>query len=246
MASQDRVVKMVERLNFDHDVDVLTLVKTKEDILISEKNFIGKCNAFIPVKAINYYSPLRKPIGLIYFIANLLLGISKREFYWGNFISSRKISRIILKNKYDIVQVEHWYQYSVLNVGKQFTKVISSHDVLFKKKEKELENEFDSQIPFFYKRELKKYKSSEINAMKLADINLTISLDDKLYFEQYFGLNNLLYVPIGQNIEYFSKFPSAMEENNILFYGNLSSLQNIEAFKRLFYQILPLVRLEIP
>jgi glycosyltransferase involved in cell wall biosynthesis len=243
MASQDRVITMAKTLAKDHTVDIITLVRSARDVELSAIELKKFCHAYYPVFAKNSAFLKRKIQGLLYILSYIFFGYAKRYFYWGGRTTTRWIIRIIIENQYDIVQIEHWYQGRIFDyLGNEAIKVLASHDLLFEKKKLEYMHKFGNKIPLLRRRELKKYETLEKGFLRKADVVMSISNQDRIKLEKISPLNRHITIPIGQDVEFFNGFPIHPDPKVILFYGSLSSEQNVLACERLFYSIFPKIK----
>jgi len=248
MASQVRVIDMVKRLSQDHVVDVATHVKDKHSLSVSIEKISRICNKYHPIFPINYTtnSIHKKLIGGLYLLSYYLLKSSSRYFYWSSKKSIKQLRNLIDVNKYDIVQVNHWYQADVFKgLNDDIIKVIDTHDILYQKKKLYYKKQYGEIIPFFKRRELNHYEHSEKRALESCNILISISSSDELWFKKKFLDTKNVLISTGQDIEKFKAYPKKTEKNTILFYGAMGSQQNIDAFFRFYNYILPLVREKI-
>lgn len=243
MASQDRVVTMARALSKDHMVDIISLVRSSKSVELNEKELKNVCHKYYPVFAKNTTFLKRKIQGLLYGLSYLFLAYSKRYFYWGGKTTSRLIAGIIRDNQYDIVQVEHWYQGRIFDyIGSKVVKVLAAHDLLYEKKILEYTHKFGEKIPLLRRKELKKYEALEKGFIHQADVVMSISNQDRLKLEKISPSNRHITIPIGQDIAFFKEYPVQPDHRTILFYGSLSSEQNILACERLYSLIYPKIK----
>lgn len=249
MASQDRVINMVKRLSRDHSVDITTCVRNDEEVRESEKELKNICRRFYPVHSLNpsgsFFS--RKYHGLRSFVYFYLLGQPARYYYWGNDELIKRISGVILKNRYDIVQVEYWYQSGLFRrLGPGILKVIDTHDILYEKERLRVQDRFGAKTPYFISRGLRVCERMERASLKSADLLISISKSDYDTIRSIApATDNMLTYP-GQDISYFEKYKGGCAGDMVLFYGGMNSGQNIKAFFRLWNNILPLIKMRMP
>lgn len=251
MASQDRVYKMAKRLAQDHTVDVAAIVTSSNELEMSKKNLNNCTNNFYPIFSLNFNKNkmLRKLIGAYWFLNYLLFGIPLRHFYWGHRKIIKQIKHIVDRNNYDIVQVEYCYSGNIFNIiPKDAYKIIDTHDVLFEKKEKEYNYIYGKKWSHFRKKEFNEYKKIEIDITRSTDIVISLSEHDKDVFESLAPNSKHILIPTGQDIGFYKNYPKKNRNKGpvILFYGGIGSKQNTEAFFRLYENIFPLVKSEIP
>lgn len=249
MASQHRVFDMLKTLSLYHEVHFMSFVKNKKDKQDTTDKIIKICKKYIPIIPINYESSFikKKIIGLKAFLSFAFMRNSLRQFYVSNdFILDQLISYL---NSYDfdIIQIEYWYNYKLFKkLPKKAYKVIDSHGILFKKKEKEYNKLFNMKTSFLKIRELNQYRLSEINAIKDSDLFISISeLDDRFINQNFKKLNSII-IHTGQNLKLFEDYNIEQFGDTILFYGGMDSKQNYFAVIRFIEKILPHVKKQIP
>ncbi len=243
MASQDRVVTMAKALAKYHEVDIITLVRSDRDAELNSIELENVCHAYYPVFAKNTTFLRRKIQGLLYILSYIFLGYAKRYFYWGGKTTTRRIIKLIRENQYDIIQIEHWYQGRIFaSLGSKIIKILASHDLLFEKKKLDYAHQFEKKIPLLRCRELKKYEALEKSFIRQADIVMSISNQDRVKLEKISPINRHITIPIGQDISFFKDYPVQPDPKTILFYGSLSSEQNIIACERVYRLIFPKIK----
>ncbi|MFQ6082773.1 MAG: glycosyltransferase family 4 protein [Candidatus Aminicenantia bacterium] len=241
---------MIKTFFKEHIVDVVTYISSKKQLEESKKKLIGVCHNFYPILV-----PNRKEnkLGRFYYRLNYEIQrkvnhISSRFFYRSMPKLIKQIAEIAETNRYDIVQITHWYQGELFN--KLFYKPffsIDTQDVHFDKKEKELKSKYGNKISKSHSLELEKYKKQELKYTGLADLIISISSNDKIFFENYFPTKKHILIPSGVDLEHFNNVKKNYSQNKtILFYGGMGSKQNINAFYRLWEDILPIIKNKIP
>jgi glycosyltransferase involved in cell wall biosynthesis len=249
MASQDRVIHMIKRLSRDHTVDVVTHVRDDIELNESRKNLKEICRNFYPLPAINptnsrfkrYFHQARY---LLYFY---LFGTSRRHYFFANKGSTRRIIEIIDKGDYDIVQIEYCFQFNIFkHTGPDVFKAIDTHTLLYEARLRLAQDKYGDNIPFFQKRELKKYGESEIEALKTADLVICISQGNYEKLKEMSPDNDNIIIYTGQDIDYFKDYETKPEKNTIVFYGNMGAPFNVSGFFRFRGRILPLIKEKVP
>lgn len=251
MASQDRNYKMIIRLASDHRVEFAAVVRSRAEVDLSRNILQPKGIRFHSIRALNFGGKtLANKLRAARWYANhLLSGYSSRYYYWGHRSIIQQLREIVLSGNYDVVQVSGWYCGDVFgHVPTGIVKAIDTHDVLFEKKEKVYLAEHGHRIPFFKKRELARDQAEEIRITRLADIVISLSEHDKRTFEALAPRSRHILIPSGQDIDYYKDYPRPDEpaDPEVVFYGCLSSPENVLALSRLYRRILPLIREKIP
>ena len=242
MAFQDRVLKMTQVLSETHQVDLVVLYQTEEEKKIHEKKLPSICNKYYLLPKPNRNFLQRKFFGFISLIIQKLFNIPGQMIYpnWPSI--QRKIKRIIKQNQFDIIQIETWWQCSLFKQANEYVlKVVDTHDVMYEKRELELKHKNSvlskKDIAF-----IKNYKKQELKNTNIADVIISISEHDLDVFKNHYPPKKHLYIPIGQDIEYFSNYSKKDDGKTILFYGSMGGEQNIIGFWRLYEKIYPQIK----
>jgi glycosyltransferase involved in cell wall biosynthesis len=247
MASQDRIIEMAKRLSKDHKVDLATVISNDEELEKSQKNLKGICSNFYPIKKINPSDSIirRKYYGLNFLLYNYLFALPKVYFYNRHYYE--QIVRLQEQNNYDIIQAEYWYLGGVFqHIDNKVYKVIDTHDIAITIESLAFRKKYGQELPYFKKRELAKFEELEVKCLRLSDLLISITQDDYDQLTTISPDNDNIVIPTGQNIEYHLIDNPDPEPKTILFYGSMLSDQNIQAFFRLWNDIFPLVKEEIP
>jgi glycosyltransferase involved in cell wall biosynthesis len=250
MANQVRIIEMAKFLAREHSVDVITLVKTKNQRTISSQE--SKSLPF-RIHLINVINPSWNPLkivwhGIIFRLLNYFTGLSSREYYWSHPKIRKKILEIAGRTGCDIIQTEYWYPASVFSFFAAGTvcRVIDTHNVMAEKKVLELKGKYGDNIPGYQKRELERYTLREKEVLGSADLLIAISSADQQRFFNIVPDKPQIVIPTGQELDQFTSYPVSPGNHTILFYGGMGSDQNIVAFFRYWKRILPLVRNSVP
>ena len=242
---------MIARLALDHEVEFASQIRTTQEIGLSKEKLEPLGVRFRAVRALNYRKTrlARKILGVRWYVHYLLFGQSSRYFYWGHRVIIRQLRDIIHIDNYDIIHVSGWYCgdiFSHVSDGK--IKVIDTIDVLFEKKEKEYLARFGKRLPFFRSRELHRDRAEELRITRLADVVISISDHDKKVFETLVPQSQHILIPMGQDIDFYKNYPRPVEsyDPEVVFYGSLSSPQNVLALCRLYRKIFPLIKEKVP
>jgi glycosyltransferase involved in cell wall biosynthesis len=249
MASQDRVIKMLQRLAEDHIVDFAFIYRDQFQLKSTLANLKLTCRKVFPIKALNpidsqlkrkYYAVISRIYEFIF--------LHSREFYY---LSRSKYQKILIdivnKNDYDIVQVEFWYAGQVFKYfPSSIFKVIDTHMIAFEEKQLYFKKKYGNNIPFRKKLFLKRIKKMETEMLDLADMNIAISSSDLQELSKNCPGKTSILIPMGQDIDSSKNFKVKPIENTILFYGSMGGKQNIFAFFRFWNNIYPIIIQKIP
>jgi glycosyltransferase involved in cell wall biosynthesis len=246
MGSQIRMFGLIQQLSQDHCVDVITKVPSRKYL---DGEYFQKikeiCNEYRPILAPNKENFFKKAYYKIKRYINERENIPDILFYY----LIRKFQQQLIKfahaKKYDIIISEYWYLcffYDKLTYRPYL--VLDSIDVNFEKFRLELkaQNRWEKSIKIF-----ERYKEFELEFTRLNDLIISVSEYDLQFFKKMFPQKEHLKISIGQDISSYLTFKSeGNSKNTLLFYGSMSSVQNVKAFFRLYNRILPKIKLRIP
>ncbi len=247
--SQVRTINLIKRLSQDHEVDVATICRSPKEIEASREGLKEFSNNFHPIEPQNPKTNLlkRKYHGIKFKLLYWLFGVSKRYASLNSGKVVGQLKAIIEKNKYDILQVEYWYWGGMFpRLPKEVFKVIDSHAMVEENMETFNKKQEKGPAAFFRMREYKKSIKLQYDCFRNADLVLNISKRGNEILKEHEPDMNGMVVPIGQEIERFSGFPTAPEKETIMFFGSMGSQQNTRAFHRLYNKIVPLIKEKIP
>ena len=250
MASQDRLINMIERLAQDHIVDVVTYVKDNRQLAESFAKVPALCNRFFPITTINArHKKVRSRVhALRFYLARKLNHTPVLYSHYTHRHYFSTLDRIVQQGDYDIVQMEYWFAASYLGrLPATCFKVIDTIDIMFDKKRQELRRQYGDTFAVAQQKELARYKELEIEALGCADLHIAISKADLQVLDELHPTIDKILVPSGQDVEYFGRHTvTSHRPHRILFYGSMGSDPNIQGFFRFWNTILPLVRRQCP
>ncbi len=251
MGNQVRIRFLTEELSKKHSVDLITLEDSKNYVM-HDTHYKKICHKHYPIIIPNNKNNL---VGRVFYslgrrLMYVFWGIPSQYYYSSLPQIQRKIHTIIHKNDYDVIQFEYWFMGKFIKKLKRerYLVVIDTHDICHEKTEKELRAKYGNYSNRrFAQRGILMEKELEHYYINRCDVIISISRSDQLYFENNFPQKKILYIPIGMDLRDFLRSP--MVKNNkptILFFGNLGSFQNINAFFELWTKIFPRIKKEIP
>lgn len=82
--------------------------------------------------------------------------------------------------------------------------------------------------------------------IEASDLLLPLSKRNQDEFMKIAPHKPMVLIPDGSDVECYSSFPVKPDPNTILFYGAMSSPQNINAFKRFYKKIYPTLKMRFP
>lgn len=244
--NQMRTNNMIRVLCKYFNVDLATTVKSKDELIHSQKameNYGGKFLCIGSLKPSNNIFKKRfiqTTERLLYY----LIGVDA-EVFESSLIKNRVIN-LIKENNYDIVISNYWEGSLFFSDLKGIYKILDPHYAV----EENIEILNSNNLPIFKKiferRKLKRNHKLEKIAIENSDLILPLSVKTFNIFKKNFPYKDLLLIPDGTDVDYFSNYPTQPDEKTILFYGAMGSKQNVHAFFRFYNKILPFIKRLIP
>ncbi|MGB1002879.1 MAG: glycosyltransferase family 4 protein [Salibacteraceae bacterium] len=179
----------------------------------------------------------------------LLKGLWSENNYIVSRFNDEKFASVISnnldQNEYDLIVFEGTYTAVYVDLVKKKSKAITlmrSHNVEFQLWEDRLFAEPSSFKRFVLKSSVKQLKDFELSELKKFDVVATISMNDKAYFNSYFGLNKTIYVPFGISLPDETVVIDDDAENKIVFLGALDWEPNLIGLNWFLKEVWPLIR----
>ena len=245
--NQVRTLHMAKNLITKFDVEVVTPVKDDDDLEKSIAGFIKTGIVFHPLKSLKPSSDLLKKRfyqvmeRVNYYLFGTDLGFTTGKRY------GRSIIRLIRDNNYDYVISNYWEVSDFFRkIPSNTVKILDTHYAVKENLEVFRKNGYKTGIPFFKNRELEKSLAFEKRIARASDIILSLSLKCYSLFSNDFPDKKHLLIADGNDVEHYASVENKPEGNVILFYGSMSSPQNVGAFKRAYKFILPLIKQKVP
>lgn len=249
MMSQVCIINRIKGLHRDHDVDVAAICRSREAVQACKEGLKDSCHNFYPLEPMNpeYKRLARKFYGMIHLLGFYLLGLHKNYFVQNSGKIHRQIMELVDRNKYDIVHVEYWYLGNIFNrlPGGTF-KAISSHALVEENREAYERTAGSWIVKRFHSRMYKKSIRLQHRSHGAADLAIAISRRGREIIQEKCPGTPTFYLPIGMDVTHFSSYPTAPEQNTLIFYGAMGNQQNSHAFNRLWKKVFPLIREKLP
>ena len=245
--NQVRTLHMIKSLSRFFDIDVLTPVVSIEESSLSRQKFSDLGINFSELKSKKHRSNIirkrwRQVVERIHYYA---LGTDKGFVAGKSF--EKEILTFIKKSRYDYIISNYW---EISDFFRQINdcgiKILDTHYAVKENIEVLAGKGYYNSSSFFKNRELKNSLKSETEIIQASDIILSLSSKCYSIFLKDHPLKKHILIPDGNDINYYSPAFGEPEPDTILFYGSMQSLQNIGAFKRLYHEILPLIKIHVP
>lgn len=238
-----RTYNLLRRISDHHEVWLACLLDGA-DYHLSLAHLEEFCRG-VEVAVIRAQHPLVHLPGLIWYA---LVGRPLELKFVHSEELARKIHRLVLKEKFDIIQIEHSFMAMYLDAIPQMSEsksILTFHNVTWK--------QFDT--IFRYERRLilkirhwifsKMMRKWEPNFAQRFNRCITVSEVDKELLKNTNPSLHIDIVPNGVDVKDYQLLPRQFNSRTLLFIGKMSYLPCIDAALYFYEEILPLIRLAV-
>lgn len=245
--NQMRTHNMMRVLSSEYVVDLATTANDEEEqkqSLLKMQEIGGKYIYLGTVKPKNNILKKR----LIQLLERVNYYLSGRDFeVTSNKFLEKKILEAVNAGSYDAVISNYWESslfFLKLNGG--IKKILDPHYSVAENFDVLAKNSTGGLNRFFELRRLNKNKELEQRVIEASDATIPLSQRNFDEFDKIDGGKPKVLVADGNDLDYFFEYKPEPDPKTILFYGAMSSKQNVEAFFRLYNNILPELKKKIP
>ena len=239
-----RIYNIFKKLSKNHRVYLLynnTSQNNQESLAVIEKSGIFKdCTPLnLPESSL-----IDRAIGLMFSDSKLF---SKIGYFKFKEDVKNKVSEIVKKNKIEVIHSHDLFVSLLLSDFNAIPKLLDptdSHALYYKRELRSLQNPID-----FFTKFLRfiAMRRGENRLLKKFDVTTVVSPIDQKYLKKLDKDANIMVIPNGVAVDYFSPIKSVKEDYpSILFSGTLNFSPNIDAIFYIHNKILPLIRAQIP
>lgn len=237
-----RVMYLLESLSKRFEVDLVCNVQEKEQLKYIPviQKYCKRVEAHLTP---NRKSPFHRLFFKTFFLFSYLFKGTPSHLFYSSLPETRKrIKNLIKKINYDVFFFEYWFwDKSIIQSCKGF-RIIDTNDVQFLRETNIKMHLTKNHLKHFVKYQLKRYQNLEIDHMKLFDLIITTTEQDKKTFMEYLGKEKKYIVTsTGVDIRYFSPREKKTQDDLIIFYGAMNGHINIDAVLYLYQKIMPLI-----
>ncbi|MEW6506966.1 MAG: glycosyltransferase [Bacteroidota bacterium] len=244
--NQVRTHNMMRVLSESFVVDMATSINSKTELTLSEEQiskFGGKFYSLGSLKPKNNLL-IKRSVQLGERIAYYLFGTDPELFQ--HYFYRKRILELIHTNKYDIVISNYWENSLFFkSLSSNVYKILDPHYAVEENFEVASAQNYSGIKRFLENRRLVKNRKNERTVVENSDLILPLSQKTFSIFNKLNPDKELLLVADGNDLDHYFAYPRQAEENTILFYGAMGSKQNINAFFRFFYNVLPVIKKHI-
>lgn len=248
---------LIKHLAHDHDVLLVSLVRSGENTLIAEVEELGVSVAAIPF-ADTQISGFDRLALLATRTASFLRGVVSGyphyvQKYWSKDISEQ-ILKIASEFKPDAVQIEYLQMALYARDLKRARKagsntlpriILNSHELGSVPRHRRAARATFIPSRWWYRKEASQWVNLQVAACHWADRILCVTEEDRLLYEAMGG-SNLLTVPLGMDLEAVKPDRQQTQPPSCLFVGSFNHRPNVLAADLLINDIWPRVREQFP
>ncbi len=238
-----RTGKILEHLNRQFSITVISNVESPQDDQYVPK-MKNLCNKFIPVPWIE-----TKRYTLKWYLEILRKSFSIYPVTMLNDYSPELEEAVLneLENEsYDLAICD--FMQSTLNFRKvkNIPILLFQHNVEAAISQRHMQRSWDPLSKIFWWLQFRKMFYHEKKQCSRFDAVIAVSEEDKLKFENWYGLKNVWTIPTGVDTEFYSPNGKIIEENRIVFVGAMDWLPNDDAVQYFLEKIFPLIQQNEP
>jgi glycosyltransferase involved in cell wall biosynthesis len=220
-----------------HEVTLLAMNTTKHPVAVN------KVRAEMPHYKAVYHTRLDNEVKPLHAFLNLFSSDSYNISRFDNQAFGHKLSSILKKQDFDVVQLESLYLAPYIDIIRSNSKasiVLRAHNVEHEIWQRMSENESVSLRRWYFEYSARKLRKYEVDQLGRIDQLLPISLIDESKFREMGYKGKSLAIPIGLDLEVFKNL--LVKENtplSVSFIGSLDWMPNVEGLNWFLDQVWP-------
>lgn len=245
--NQMRTHNMIQTLARDFAVDLAAPVNREEERNVSIKALAEVKGFFHDLGAAKPKNNLlkKRSAQLKEYLAYYLAGYDREYIAYKSY--QNNIINLIQKKNYSIVISNYWEGSSFFRkLDQSVFKILDPHYAVGENWEVFRNKKLKGLSYWFEYRRLRRNAQLEKTVIKASDLLLPISRKNLEEFEKIAPEKPMVLIADGSDVELYASFPVNPDPNTILFYGAMSSAQNINAFKRFYQDIYPALKWKLP
>ncbi len=238
-----RTGKILEQLSRKNEITLISNFESpKDDAYLPQVKRL--CSKFVPVqwKEIRKYTPL--------FFARLFIQmfsvypVTVLNDYSKNL--STAIEREFAEKSYDVVICDFVQSALMFRDIRRIPTILFQHNVESIIAKRHVEQTGNILAKIFWWLQWKKMFSFEAKACRVFDTVIAVSGKDNEAFRHLYNVDNVVTIPTGVDIDYFTPMPdTTVEENSLVFCGSMDWLPNEDAIVFFINAIYPGIREKI-
>jgi glycosyltransferase involved in cell wall biosynthesis len=237
-----RVINLLESFSRRFEVDLVCKVGSKNNLkhVSQVTKYCKRVEAFL---APNRKSTLHRLIYKILFCFSSLFKGTPNILFYNNLSGiKKKILGLIQNNHYDILFFEYWFwDKKVVQAGNGL-KVVDTNDVQFQRERQISEKKSRILYHPFKRQKMNQYMEMELEHLNLFDLMIVTNEEDKKTLREHLGTQKEIKVFFtGTDTDYFSPRRIETEDDNLVFYGAMNNLMNIDGILYLSKKIMPFI-----
>lgn len=244
--NQVRAIHTMKSLASKFEVDLVTTVKDEKEESLSKIAMTEINGKFFPLLSVkSNQNQIKKRISQLSEKFNNYLFATDTGYSFAKRYYS-EILKIIKDGKYDIV-LSHYWEISgfFTKLDNSVIKILDTHYAVEENIKLNDEGKYKGGKDFVRTRELQKSAKLEKKFIDASDIILALSNSNYETFKKIAPQKAHFMTPDGNDFEYFNSKMKTPVEPAVLFYGNMGSDQNVNAFFRFYNNIYPSLKKNI-
>lgn len=238
-----RTYNLLHRIKDKHEIHYAAFTDEKGD-----EEYISKAEEYC--HRLFYASPPDIPrkntIG--YYLKVLMGYFNKYPFTVSAYRSDEfrvLVTKLAGENNYDLLIAD--FLTMCMNIPDELSipKVHFSHNVEAMIWKRHVENEANPVKKIVFSRERNRVEKFEREIIRSYPLTIAVSKNDRDYFSEVYGADNVSFITTGVDTEYFKPDSTKELQNRILFLGSMDWMPNIDAAKYFAEIIFPLIKKEI-
>lgn len=236
MMSQNRTIKMIERLSSDYSIDLLI-----PNISTDVSNIEKYCERIYYYKHQNTFKQIEKLMFYIKLYFSVYILFTPNQIAVNRFNGFKTKLNELINNDYHGVILHYWYLVPLIRNAKRKKIIVDTHGLIYIKIRLQAELTKNTVLKYFQLLKALHYRREELKSLNKADHVIFNSQTDVEKYVNEVGKNNFILVSNGQDIDQFVEHRKQQNCKTLLFYGSLGGEQNQLAFEKLWLNILPLI-----
>jgi len=162
---------------------------------------------------------------------------------------AQKLTEILRKDKYDIIQLEMLYMATYLDIIRKYSKapvVLRAHNIEHKIWQRIAENCSNPLKHFYLNHLYKALKRFEIGILNKVDGIVAITPVDARNFDRLSHSTNIISIPFGINLASLPENPEQPAEASLFHIGTMNWFPNEESIRWLISEVWPLLKKRKP
>lgn len=244
-----RIYNIIKELATKHKVTLVCTAERDYELLEEAKEKLKQISEHVHViTQLNKNIILRLILKILSEFEYCFFGKLRAEFYYNLWPFTRKVKKIIDKEKYDLIFTNYWFTAISPILNANIPTICDTHDVIWENNKRTLAlKKYSILRNKIEQRRLDKICDREAKILNKHDLLICVTEKDvKTLREKLHVKTDCIIIPTIRSKEKYNYCFNNNSKQKILFYGALHSPMNIDAAKFVAVDILPRIRENIP